>query len=191
MVENKIGLHQLYRALDILHAHKDEIKKRLFFHDRDLLNQRVDVVLYDLTTLCFESTRTDLGELRQFGYSKERRSDCTQVVLGLLTTPEGIPIGFEVYPGNTFEGATIPDIVNKLRKKYCVRRFIFVGDRGLFSRKNLESLRGEKKVGEFIVGMKLGVFKKRRKNLTISAALPGLAANWRCMRLHTKATVAS
>jgi len=54
------------------------------------------VILYDLTTLRFESTRTDLGELRQFGYSKERRSDCTQVVLGLLVTPEGIPIGFEV-----------------------------------------------------------------------------------------------
>jgi transposase len=161
MVVNDIELHQLYRVLDVLHEHKDDIEGGLFWHGRDLLNQSVDVVLYDLTTLRFESTRTDLGELRQFGYSKERRCDCTQVVLGLLVTPEGIPLGFEVYPGNTFEGATISDIVNKLRTKFRVRRFIFVGDRGLFSKKNLEALRGEKKSGEFIVGMKLGVFKKR------------------------------
>lgn len=161
MVVRDIELHQLYRTLDVLHEHKDDIERGLFWHGRDLLNQSVDVVLYDLTTLRFESTRTDLGELRQFGYSKERRCDCTQVVLGLLVTPEGIPIGFEVYPGNTFEGATISDIVNKLRTKFRVRRFIFVGDRGLFSKKNLEALRGEKKSGEFIVGMKLGVFKKR------------------------------
>jgi len=161
MVTQNIGLHQLYRTLDLLAEHKDEIEKALFWRDRDLLSPEVDVILYDLTTLRFESTRTDLGDLRQFGYSKERRSDCTQVVLGLLVTPEGIPIGFEVYPGNTFEGKTIKDIVAKLRNKFSIRRFIFVGDRGLFSKANLKELRGENKAGEFIVGMKLAVFKKR------------------------------
>jgi transposase len=161
MINADIRLHQLYRALDLLSTHKEEIEKGLFWRGRDLLNMDVDVVLYDLTTLRFESTRTDLGELRQFGYSKERRSDCTQVVLGLLVTPEGLPIGFEVYPGDTFEGQTIGDIVDKLRAKYHIRRFIFVGDRGLFSRKNLEALRGENRIGEYIVGMKLGVFKQR------------------------------
>jgi len=163
MVEQDIELHQLYRSLDVLEAHKDEIERRLFYQGRDLLSLDVDVVLYDLTTLRFESTRTDLGELRQFGYSKERRSDLTQVVLGLLVTPEGVPIGFEVYPGNTFEGKTISSIIDKLRGKYRVRRFIFVGDRGLFSKKNLLALKGENKLGEFIVGMKLGVFKQRHK----------------------------
>ncbi len=161
MIEEKIGLHQLYRALDVLAQHKEDIEKGLFWHGRDLLSMAVDVVLYDLTTLRFESTRTDLGALRKFGYSKERRSDCTQVVLGLLVTPDGVPIGFEVYPGNTFEGKTIGDIIDKLHGKYCIRRFIFVGDRGLFSRKNLDALRGEEKRGEFIVGMKLAVFKDR------------------------------
>lgn len=161
MIASKIELHQLYRAMDILALHKEEIEAGLFWRGKDLFNHEIDVVLYDLTTLRFESTRTDLGDLRQFGYSKERRSDCTQVVLGLLVTPDGIPIGFEVYPGNTFEGKTIEDIINKLRVKYHIRRFIFVGDRGLFSRKNLEVLRGEDKVGEFIVGIKLGVFRER------------------------------
>jgi len=156
-------LHQYYRTLAVLAKHKDEIEKMLFWRDRDLLSEEVDVVLYDLTTLRFESTRTDLGELRKFGYSKERRSDCTQVVFGLLVTPEGIPVGFEVYPGNTFEGTTIADIVRKLRNKFKIRRFIFVADRGLFSKKNLNELCNSQEagVGEFIVGMKLGVFKNR------------------------------
>jgi len=168
MIEGEIPLHQLYRALDLLALHKEEIEERLFWCNRDLLNMEVDVVLYDLTTLRFESVREDLGELRKFGYSKERRSDCTQVVLGLLVDPEGVPLGFEVYPGNTFEGHTVANIVAKMRKKFKVRRFIFVGDRGLFSDKNLKALRQKDKKskadnGEFIVGMKLGVFKKRHE----------------------------
>lgn len=162
MLLGDIQLHQFYRAISILSEHKDEIEKALFYHDRDLLSEEVDVILYDLTTLRFESTWA-VG-LRQFGYSKERRSDCTQVILGLLVKPNGVPIGFEVYPGNTFEGATVSDIVKKMRHKFHIRRFIFVGDRGLFSRKNLEALRGPDKEnnGEFVVGMKLAVFKNRQ-----------------------------
>ncbi|EKD50674.1 MAG: transposase IS4 family protein [uncultured bacterium] len=161
MLVGDIELHQFYRALTILSDHKESIEMDLFWSGRDLLSEDVDVVLYDLTTLRFESTLA-LG-LRQFGYSKERRSDCTQVVLGLLVRPDGVPVGFEVYPGNTFEGKTVADIVKKMRDKFKVRRFIFVGDRGLFSRKNLEALRGPatENNGEFIVGMKLGVFKNR------------------------------
>lgn len=161
MLVGNIELHQFYRALTILSDHKENIEMDLFWQDRDLLSDEVDVVLYDLTTLRFESTLA--GGLRQFGYSKERRSDCTQVVLGLLVRPDGVPVGFEVYPGNTFEGTTVADIVKKMRDKFKVRRFIFVGDRGLFSRQNLEALRGAgtENNGEFIVGMKLGVFKNR------------------------------
>ena len=167
MISQEMELHHIYRSLNLLCDHKEEIEKGLYWHKRDLFNLSVDVVLYDLTTLRFESTREDLGELRRFGYSKEMRTDCTQVVLGLLVDPEGIPLGFEVYPGNTFEGKTLEGIVEKMRKKFNVRRFIFVADRGLFSEKNLEHIRdhcGEKedRQGEFIVGMKLGVFKQRQ-----------------------------
>ena len=136
----------------------------MYWHGRDLLNLQVDIVLYDLTTLRFESTRTDLGELRQFGYSKEMRTDCTQVVFGLLVDRDGIPLGFEVYPGNTFEGQTLSDIVDKMRKKFNVRRFIFVADRGLLSRKNVKKLCEDN--GEFIVGMKIGsLTKDKQKDL--------------------------
>jgi transposase len=161
MVNGDLELHQLYRTLDILCAHKDEIEHDLFWHGRDLLAQPVDVVLYDLTTLRFESTVNVEGALRRFGYSKEMRSDCTQVVLGLMVTPEGIPLGFEVYPGNTFEGVTVKDIARKMRDKFKVRRFIFVADRGLFSANNLDVLREQD--GEFIVGMKLGVFRNNHE----------------------------
>ena len=165
MVSPNIELHQFYRALDLLAAHKDQIEQQLYWHERDLFNIEIDVVLYDLTTLRFESVREDLGKLRRFGYSKEKRSDCTQVVFGLLVDTEGMPLGFEVYPGNTFEGDTLKDIVEKVRTKFRVRRFIFVADRGLFSAKNLEHIRGEnpENPGEYIVGMKLGVFKKRHE----------------------------
>lgn len=168
MISGDLELHQIYRTLDLLCEHKEEIEKGLYWHDRDLLNQQVDVVLYDLTTLRFESVREDMGKLRRFGFSKEMRTDCTQVILGLLVDPEGIPLGFEVYPGNTFEGKTLSDIVKKMRDKFNVRRFIFIADRGLFSKKNLEEIRsscGEnaKDNGEFIVGMKLGIFPKRHE----------------------------
>lgn len=164
LLAGKDELHHLYRTLDLLSQHKEQIEQDLYWHDRDLLNMSVDVVLYDLTTLRFESTREDLGELRRFGYSKEMRSDCTQVILGLLVDTEGIPLGFEVYPGNTFEGTTLVEIVKRMREKFKVRRFIFVADRGLFSAENLEHIRthcGSEMSGEFIVGMKLGVLRKR------------------------------
>jgi hypothetical protein len=104
LISGKDELHHLYRALDILREHKEDIEQGLFWHGRDLLSQSVDVVLYDLTTLRFESVREDMGDLRRFGYSKEMRTDCTQAMLGLLVGTDGIPLGFEVYPGNTFEG---------------------------------------------------------------------------------------
>lgn len=159
MVEQDIGLQHIYRSLDLLCDHKDEIEQYLYSYGKDLFNINVDVVLYDLTTLRFESTRTDLGNLRQFGYSKEMRSDCTQVVLGLLTDTQGIPLCFEVHPGNTFEGDTLDGIIERINRKLSIRRFIFVADRGLFSFDNLEHIRARQ--GEFIVGLRMGVLKQQ------------------------------
>jgi len=159
MVEHDIALQHIYRSLDLLYEHKDEIEQFLYSYGKNLFNINVDVVLYDLTTLRFESTRTDLGELRRFGYSKEMRSDCTQVVLGLLTDNQGIPLCFEVHPGNTFEGDTLDGIVDRISRKLAVRRFIFVADRGLFSFDNLKHIKSRD--GEFIVGLRMGVLKQQ------------------------------
>lgn len=161
LLMEEISLHQIYRSLDLFCDHKEEIEKALYWRERDLFDQRSDVVLYDLTTLRFESTK-ETEDLRRFGFSKEKRSDCTQVVFGLLLDTLGIPLGFEVYPGNTFEGQTLENIVTKFKKKFTIRRFIFVADRGLFSKKNLDILRSDR--GEFIVGHKLGTMSKDKKN---------------------------
>jgi transposase len=99
-----------------------------------------------------------MGELRRFGYSKEMRTDCTQGVLGLLTDTTGVPLCFEVHPGNTFEGKTLDGIVDKMKEKFSIRRFIFIADRGLFSFDNLEHIRNNQ--GEFIVGLKMGSMQK-------------------------------
>jgi transposase len=157
MVDHNIALQHLYRSLDILAGHKEQIEQSLYEYKKDLFSINIDIVLYDLTTLRFESTREDLGDLRKFGYSKEMRTDCTQVVFGLLTDTDGIPLSFEVHPGNTFEGNTLKNIVDKMRKKFSVRRFIFIADRGLFSAGNLDHIRNNQ--GEFIVGLKMGTLK--------------------------------
>ena len=158
MVDHDMALQHIYRSLDLLAGNKEQIEQSLYEFKKDLFSINVDIVLYDLTTLRFESTREDLGELRKFGYSKEMRTDCTQVVFGLLTDTDGIPLRFEVHPGNTFEGNTLKEIVDKMRKKFSVRRFIFIADRGLFSAKNLDHIRNNQ--GEFIVGLKIGVMQK-------------------------------
>jgi transposase len=164
MVDHNTALQHIYRSLDILAESKERIESFLYSYQKDLFSLTVDVVLYDLTTLRFESTVHDEGTLRQFGYSKEMRTDCTQVVLGLLTDTDGIPLCFEVHPGNTFEGKTLENIVDKIKKRFSVRRFVFIADRGLFSSKNLEHIRTKK--GEFIVGMKINSLPKaRRKQL--------------------------
>ena len=161
MIDHQVDLQHIYRSLDILADHKEEIEKFIYQWKKDLFTINVDVVLYDLTTLRFESTREDLGELRRFGYSKEMRTDCTQVVLGLLTDTDGIPLCFEIHPGNTFEGKTLQGIVEKMRGKFLIRRFIFIADRGLFSFENLDHIRADK--GEFIVGLKMGSMSKLRQ----------------------------
>ena len=165
-LEGELHLQDIYRSLDILSGHKEDIEKSLYMRGKSsqlsFFNE-CDVILYDLTTLRFESTREDLDSLRRFGYSKEKRSDCTQVVFGLLVDTEGMPLGFDVYPGNTFEGKTIPSVMTKLKKKFKIRRFILVGDRGLFSNENLQSVKA--KGDEFIVGLKLGLLKDRHAEI--------------------------
>jgi hypothetical protein len=148
-------LKEFYRSMDLLWKHKDSIEGAMFdqFGQRDLFHQELDVVFYDTTTLRFESTDAERGELRRFGYSKEHRSDCTQVVLGLLIDKDGVPVGYELFSGSTYDSKSLPKIVEKLKKKYRIGQIIFVADRGMISKKNLEELREAKL--EFILGMRL------------------------------------
>lgn len=156
LVRQEIALHQIYRTLDLLARHKEEIQKKLLYPSAQhflFSAPKLELVFYDTTTLRFESVREDLGELRKFGYSKERRSDCTQVILGLMLDREGLPVGYQLFPGSTYEGKTLPLILQQLKGTYHIRRLIFVADRGMVRKDNLEEIR---KAGfEFIIGMKL------------------------------------
>jgi len=90
----------LYRCHDKLLAHKDDLFKHLRMKWEDLFGARFKVLLYDLTSTYFESDPPFEGK-RQFGYSRDKRSDCVQVLIALIVTPEGLPLAYEVLPGNT------------------------------------------------------------------------------------------
>lgn len=160
MIHSDIPLHHLYRSLDLLAKHKEEIQQQMIYPDAQhslFEAPGLELVFYDTTTLRFESVRTDKGELRQFGYSKEMRTDCTQVILGLMLDREGLPVGYKLFPGNTYEGKTLPVILEQLKKSYQIKRLIFVADRGMVSIRNLDEISA---AGfEFIMGMKLWTMK--------------------------------
>lgn len=174
----EIPLTQLYRAMDYLYEHRADVETVLFHRngDRDLFNQTLDIVFYDTTTLRFESTTVNKESLRQFGYSKENRSDCTQVVLGLLVDRDGIPVGYQLFPGNTYDGKSVPALLEKFKEKFQIGRLIFVADRGMVSEDNLESLRQAKM--SFVVGMRLwAASEARQKDFFNKAAYRSIGPN--------------
>jgi len=80
----------------------------------------------------FESQIVD--DLRRFGYSKENRTDCTQVVMGLVLSDHNIPLGYELFPGNTWEGHTVGKVIQKLKRRFSLEKVILVGDKGILSK---------------------------------------------------------
>lgn len=134
----EVELHHLYRSLDVLCEYKEELEERLFYQHRHLFNMKVDVVFYDVTTFYFESVRED--NLRGFGFSKDGKFKEVQVVLGLLVDCEGRPIGYELFPGDTFEGQTLELFLEKLKRRLSLRKVIIVADRGINSKLNLKRI---------------------------------------------------
>lgn len=134
----QVGLNHLYRALDVLHLHKEAIEEALYYHSRNLFNMHVDVVFFDVTTFYFESVKAD--SLREFGFSKDGKFNEVQVVLALLIDGQGRPIGYELFPGNTFESKTLESALEKLEKRFGLRRVIIVADRGINSKLNLKRI---------------------------------------------------
>ena len=122
-------LHHMYRALDLLSKKKEEIETGLFEYNYVRINKTVDVVFYDLTTIHFESKIAD--DLRDFGYSKAGKYNEVQVVLGMLIDANGMPVGYELYKGNTFEGKTMVKTLEAIKKRFRINRIIIVADRGL------------------------------------------------------------
>lgn len=149
----EISLSSVYRMMDAIDDNViKKINKCACDTAKSLLQQNVNVAFYDCTTLYFESFEED-EDLLKNGYSKDMKFNQPQLLLALLTTTDGLPLGYELYPGNTFEGTTLTDAVNRLREEYSINKIIFVADSGLLSNDNLSLL--EEKGIEYIVGARL------------------------------------
>ncbi len=136
------SLDQYYRALDAVADVKAETEEHLYRRLCDLTNLNLRLVCYDLTSTYFEgSTRpSDAFPSRMFGYSRDHRSDRSQIVIGLLYTTDGIPIAHHVFAGNTNDASTLTDVLDDLAKRFAVGRICVVTDRGLMSASNLETV---------------------------------------------------
>lgn len=133
-------IHKLYRCLDLLLPHKDAVFTFLKQRWGELFKPTFDVLLYDLTSTYFECDPPKEGK-RRFGYSRDKRSDCLQVVIALVVTPEGFPLGYEVLPGNTSDKTTLRDFLNKIEQRYGKLDRIWVMDRGVPTEDVLEEMR--------------------------------------------------
>jgi len=134
-----VGLNDIYRSLDILADSKEKIERQIFDINRNLFNLNVDVVFYDVTTFSFSSVLPD--GLKDFGYSKEGKPGKVQVVMGLLIDCYGRPIGYEIFPGNTFDGKTLPAALDALEKRFGIRKVVIVADKGIASKVNLKEIK--------------------------------------------------
>ena len=132
----------LYRCLDRLVEHKDDLFKFLVRRWGELFGAKFDVLLYDLTSTYFE-TDEDRGpdDLRQFGYSRDKRGDCRQVVIALIVTPEGFPLSYEVMGGGTADSSTLSDFLDRINTRYGRANRIWVMDRGIPTEDSLVKMR--------------------------------------------------
>jgi hypothetical protein len=153
-----LDLHHLYRAMDVLEAHKDGIEHALYFRLADLLHLDVELIFYDTTSLHFEidEMEQDYGDddlvegsmaagsktykaPRKRGMSKNGRGDAPQIVIGLAVTRDGLPVRHGVFPGNTVDVSTVAHVKDDL-KGWKLSRCVFVGDAGMVSQENLDRL---------------------------------------------------
>jgi transposase len=140
---------RLYRGLDKLHERKDRLCQHLPRRYESWFGVEFEFLLYDVTSTYFEG-KAEANTKAARGYSRDQRPDCKQVNIGLVCTPEGLPIGYEVFAGNTTDVTTVEDMVELMEKKYGQAKRIWVMDRGMTSEDNLDFLR--KRGARHIVG---------------------------------------
>ena len=134
---------------------------------KDLFAARFDVLLYDLTSTYFESDPPFAeGDKRRFGYSRDKRFDCVQVLIALVVTPEGFPLGYKVLPGNTQDKQTLSSALAAIQKQYGKARRVWVMDRGIPTEKTLEQMRQSDPPVSYLVGTPKGRLSKLEAALT-------------------------
>ena len=159
--------HKLYACHDRLLEHKDALFAHLVGRWRDLFNARFDVLLYDLTSTYFEIDAAQLpeGDKRRHGYSRDHRPDCPQVVIALVVTPEGLPLAYEVLPGNTADNQTLRQFLSKIETQYGKARRVWVMDRGIPRRGGAGRDAPERSAGALSGGHSKGRLTRLEKHL--------------------------
>lgn len=147
----------LYRALDLLLEHKEALFTHLHERWRDLFGARYEVLLYDLTSTYFEcDVPAAESDPRRFGYSRDKRGDCVQVVIALVVTPEGLPLAYEMLPGNTADKTTLRGMLATISRRYGEAERIWVMDRGVPTEEILAELRTATAPVRYLVGTPKG-----------------------------------
>jgi len=159
---DQINDSRLYRGLDVLHEHKDRLCTHLLERYRDWFGVRFEFLLYDVTSTYFEG-QAKANQKAARGYSRDHRPDCKQVNIGLVVTPEGLPIGYEVFAGNRADVTTVEDMVEMMEEKYGQAQRIWVMDRGMISEDNLDFLRDRQ--ARYIVGTPKSQLKRFEQHL--------------------------
>ena len=159
--------HKLYACHDVLLQHKDALFAHLMARWRDLFNANFDVLLYDLTSTYFEINASDVaeGDKRRHGYSRDKRPDCPQVVIALVVTPDGLPLAYEVLPGNTADCTTLRMFLARIERQYGRARRVWVMDRGIPTEAVLAEMRGSDPPVQYLVGTPKGRLSHLEKQL--------------------------
>ena len=166
----------LYRCLDKLLVHKRAFFSFLRQRWEVLFRARFDILLYDLTSTYFESDPPFAGK-RQFGYSRDKRPDCVQVVIALVVTPQGFPLAYEVMPGNTSDKTTLKDFLEQIEAQYGRSDRVWIMDRGIPTEETLEQMRTAQPPVHYLVGTpkgRLSKFERKFLNLPWQAVRPSV-----------------
>jgi len=158
----------LYRCLDKLLQHRDDLFDHLVPQWQDLFGARFEVLLYDLTSTYFEIDPPDPAtSKRRHGYSRDKRSDCVQVVIALVVTPEGFPLAYEVLPGNTQDKQTLRGFLQHIEKRYGKAQRIWVMDRGVPTEEVLAEMRQSDPPVHYLVGTPKGQLSRLEQSFAV------------------------
>jgi transposase len=169
LLEEDFSLAQkdnLYRCLDQLLEHREALFGHLRQRWEDLFGVKFEVLLYDLTSTYFESDPPFAeGDKRQYGYSRDKRSDCVQVVIALVVTPEGFPLAYEVMAGNTSDRTTLRGFLERIEKLHGKAERIWVMDRGIPTEEVLAEMRASDPPIHYLVGTPKGRLSRYEEQL--------------------------
>ena len=159
--------HKLYACHDLLLQHKADLFSHLMARWRDLFGANFDVLLYDLTSTYFEINASEVaeGDKRRHGYSRDKRPDCPQVVIALVVTTDGLPLAYEVLPGNTADCTTLRMFLARIERQYGRARRVWVMDRGIPTEAVLAEMRGSDPPVQYLVGTPKGRLSRLEKQL--------------------------